>query len=172
MRSTAETLLNGAKNDEQVVDQFLNSIISESDRLATLIDDIMEIAKLDSGVKHPEKAVSSVAETVRRAVSVLALEVERKQLDLTLKVPEELTGYFDPNQLLRAVRNLADNAVKYTPEGGTVEVGARKDNSNILMGQRHGIRQPTRGGRVLRGSTVWTRQGRAAWAAPVWACRL
>ena len=50
VRATAETLMAGAKNDDLVLDRFLRTIVSESDRLSALIDDLLEIAKRDSGI--------------------------------------------------------------------------------------------------------------------------
>jgi two-component system, OmpR family, phosphate regulon sensor histidine kinase PhoR len=133
VRSTAETLLAGAKYDEEVVDRFLNSIISEIDRLSALTDDIMEIAKLDSGVMRVEKEISSVYDTVKRAVGVLTPQAEQGKLHLTTSVPDDLSGFFDADQIVHVVRNLADNAIKYTPEGGAIEVGARQEGPDLLI---------------------------------------
>lgn len=133
VRSTAETLLAGARHDEEVVDRFLKTIISESDRLAALVDDVMEIAKFDSGIRKIEKAVSSVGDTVKKAVVVLIPQAEHKNQTIKTDVPAKLTGYYDPNQMVHVIRNLADNAVKYTPEGGLIEIGARNDGHELVI---------------------------------------
>lgn len=133
VRSTAETLLTGAKNDPDVVDRFLNTIISESDRLAALIEDIMEIAKIDSGVAATEKAVSNVYDVVERAVNLLRQAAEQRGLELRVDVPKRLAGYFDPSQMVQVVRNLVDNAIKYTLEPGKVEVSARAEDDELVI---------------------------------------
>lgn len=133
IRSIAEALLSGAKNDQEVVDSFLNTIISESDRLSALIDDMMEIAKLDAGVAVTRKAISAVADVVDRAITILKPHAENRNIELQIGVPEDLTGFFDPNQILQVVRNLVDNAIKYTPESGSVEVGARNEGADLLI---------------------------------------
>ena len=66
--TTTEALLNGAKNDPEVVDKFLETIMSESKRLSTLIEDLLEITKRDYGVIKCRNEEIAVRDIVERAV--------------------------------------------------------------------------------------------------------
>ena len=133
IRTTAEVLLAGAKNDEEVVDRFLNTIVSETDRLSALIDDLMEIARRDSGITKVEKADTNVAEIINRALTAILPQAAQKDVKLEISVPKALVGYCDDIQIMQLIRNLVENAVKYTPSGGTVEVAAQKSDSGLVI---------------------------------------
>lgn len=133
VRTTAEALLVGAKNDESFVDRFLNSIIAESDRLSALIEDLLDIARRDSGITKTEKSNVSMAEIINRAVNVTNSQALSKGITMEVIVPEALTGYCDELQTLRLVRNLVDNAVKYTGEGGNVRIEAQAYGSGVKI---------------------------------------
>ncbi|MHB9036750.1 MAG: ATP-binding protein [Armatimonadota bacterium] len=133
VRTTAEALLAGAKNDEDFVDRFLNTIISESDRLSLLIEDLLEIARRDSGITKTEKLDCSVAEIVSRALKVVYPQAAQKSVAVETNVPEALVGFCDEAQAVQLVQNLVDNAVKYTLDGGRVEVSACEVDSNLVL---------------------------------------
>lgn len=124
VRTTAETLLSGAKNDEAVVDRFLNSIISESDRLSALIDDLMELARRDAGITRTERSEVRVADVVQSAIRVVEPAARSKNIELATEIPDNLAAVCDEYQMVQLIRNLADNAVKYTQDGGKVSVTA------------------------------------------------
>jgi two-component system phosphate regulon sensor histidine kinase PhoR len=131
VRTTAEALLAGAKNDEDLVDRFLNNIIKESDRLSVLIDDLMEIARMDAGVTKIHKNDVDVAFIIERALDVVYPQAARKEIMITKHIEDGLKAYCDELQTVQVVRNLADNAVKYTPEGGEVQISACKVDSGV-----------------------------------------
>ncbi|MGB9619077.1 MAG: sensor histidine kinase, partial [Armatimonadota bacterium] len=133
VRTTAEALLSGAKHDEAVLDRFLNTIISEIDRLSTLIDNLTEIVRVSSGIAPTEKSECSISEIVCQALEAVRPQAEKKNIEITVEVPQNLTGYCDGMQMVHVVRNLADNAVKYTPEGGSVRLWAGKEDSSIVI---------------------------------------
>lgn len=133
VRTTAEVLLNGAKNDEDVVDRFLGTILSESDRLSALIEDLMEIAKRDSGIIKTDKAWLRTVDVVGRAVDVVRPQAEAKNVAVHVYVPDHLMSYCDEMQTVQLLRNLADNAVKYTHEGGRVDIEAEESGSDSVI---------------------------------------
>lgn len=133
VRTTAEALLGGAKNDEQIVDRFLNNIISESDRLSALIEDLMEIARMDSGITSTEKTDVDMAAAVNRALDAVRPQAAAKRVAISVDVEPGLLAYCDDVQVVQMIRNLADNAVKYTAEGGDVAVSARASGPGVVI---------------------------------------
>lgn len=133
VRVTAEALLNGAKNDEQLVDKFLGNIISESDRLSALIDDLMEIVRRDSGIVLTEKSEVSVFDILRRVEALVKHQAEKDGISLIVSAPDNLMLCCDEIQIEQLVRNLVDNAIKYSSRGGSVSVEARSSGNRILI---------------------------------------
>lgn len=143
VRVSAEALLSGAKNDENLVDRFLNNILSESDRLSSLINDLMEIARRDSGIIRTEESELEIAGIIERACLTLKPQADQKKLNIETSVQDNLIGYGDEIQLTQVMRNLIDNAVKYTPEGGHIYVDAgQRDNDLVISVQDTGIGIP------------------------------
>ena len=133
VRTTAEALLSGAKNDQDLVDRFLHTIISESDRLSDLIDDLLEIVRIGSGVARTQKACCNVSEIVGRALVAVFPQAAARNVDIHVAVDDDLIAYCDGMQMIQVVRNLADNAVKYTPDGGRVEITAGEIDSHTTI---------------------------------------
>lgn len=137
VRVTAEALLNGAKNDEEVVDRFLNNIISESDRLAALLSDLMEIAKREAGITQLKPSAVNISKALERAYSTLAPMAAQNEINVSFDVPLDMLAVVDELQFIHLVRNLIDNAIKYTPAGGQVDVTARRlDDGDISISVR------------------------------------
>lgn len=133
VRVTAETLLAGAKNDEEVVDRFLNTILAESDRLAALITDLMEIGRRESGVSKIEPSEVDVALAIEQACVTILPLAELNNVEVNFDLPNDLIGFVDETQFLQLVRNLVDNAVKYTHPGGRVDVSAAGRAGEIII---------------------------------------
>lgn len=131
VRVTAEALLAGAKNDEDLVDRFLANIVGESDRLSTLIDDLMDIAKRESGITQTQKSDVSVLHAMEQAYMTVRPLAEQSAIAVELSAPPDLTACADETQLIQLIRNLLDNAVKYSAIGGQVTVHAAALSSGV-----------------------------------------
>ena len=127
VRVTAEALRSGAKNNPELLDKFLMSMVKESERLSQLIDDLLEIAKQDAGRRFTRRSEVSLSEVVEHAVAHVKPKADDQKLAVHVNVPRDITGYVDPEQIEQVLINLLDNAVKYTPPGGSVEVTASVD---------------------------------------------
>jgi two-component system phosphate regulon sensor histidine kinase PhoR len=133
VRTTAEALLSGAKNDTVLLDRFLRTILRETDRLSNLVGDLTEIVRISSGLASTEKSNCEIEDIVFQAVEVVRPLARNKNISISVDVPKNLTVLCDGTQMVHAVRNLVDNAVKYTPEGGSVSVSAGSQDSKLYI---------------------------------------
>ncbi len=124
IRGFVEALEDGAVNEPDNAERFLGKIRVHADRMAALVEDLLELSRLESGERPPrfeEVIPSEIAEDVVASFSGLA---NRKQIVLKRVDDAAPTIVTDADRLRRIVENLVENAVKYTPEGGRVEVAS------------------------------------------------
>lgn len=134
IRGFAETLLEGALEDAETARHFVGIIKQESEALGLLIEDLLDLSRIESGkwkmLREPLQLHQLVAETVGR----LGPKAQDLGIDLRLEVPEslpEVTG--DAGRLSQVLLNLLDNALKYTPRGGSVTVSARETGTAVAV---------------------------------------
>jgi PAS domain S-box-containing protein len=121
----AETLLRGdVAFGEGERGLFLSTIAAESERLIGIVDDLLNVARLEAGMLGLTLRPTDLGEVVRREAG--RAEAESGGPALALDVGEELDVEADPDRLAQVLRHLLDNAAKFSPEGGTVEVSARR----------------------------------------------
>ena len=99
-----------------------------------LINDILELAKLEAGKMEVKATEFDVAEFVERATTAIRPLAENKQLDMRVQVPADLPHVRqDQGKLQQIISNLLSNAVKFTPEGGFVIVEAGIEGDDFVL---------------------------------------
>jgi two-component system phosphate regulon sensor histidine kinase PhoR len=119
--------------DPQIHDQLLGVIASESDRLGTIVNDLLVAGRLDADqlpVTVEQCDPAEVATTVLEAARTHLPENVALDLDVPDRIPSVIA---DPGQLRQVLVNLVDNAVKYSPEGGRVELRVRSENGSCQI---------------------------------------
>jgi len=112
-------------NDKQK--KYVANIQSSGRSLMTLINDILDLAKIESGKMELHPAEFSMAELVERHIATMTQMAERRNIALFWSVDESMPTLFqDPGKLQQVLNNLLSNAIKFTPEGGRVRVSARR----------------------------------------------
>jgi signal transduction histidine kinase len=154
------------QKDVDAVDRarFLEIIGSESRRLATLLDDFLDVQLLEEGPLELSLGEVDISALVRTQALLFSAESERHRLDVRL--PEEpLVVRGDVGRLAQVLANLISNAIKYSPQGGTVEVAAEQDDEIVrilVRDEGFGI-PPELGDRIF---TKFFRGGAAARGIP------
>jgi two-component system phosphate regulon sensor histidine kinase PhoR len=123
IKAYVEMLIDGEADDEKTKREFYEVIQNEANRLGRLIDNILNISRIESGLVKVNKQPQSLMVIMKEAVEVITPQATLKQI----KIEEKLTPVFyqtmaDKDMLYQSVLNLLSNAIKYTPEGGTVTV--------------------------------------------------
>ena len=116
-----ETMLTRPISEEQRK-EFLQATGSQLDKLDFLIQAMVKTSRLESGVITLEKKDALVEETLVKAINGILAPMEKKNIELTVNCPERLTISHDSRWTSEALFNLLDNAVKYTPAGGSIHV--------------------------------------------------
>jgi PAS domain S-box-containing protein len=117
--------------DPEIRDQLLGVIASESDRLGTIVNDLLVAGRLDAGQMpvtiescDPVELASAVIEAARTHLP--------ETIELELRAPKQIANVVaDPGQLRQVLVNLIDNAIKYSPEGGVVALAVANGDSAI-----------------------------------------
>ncbi len=138
IRATAETLLDGAVADPEYAPRFLETIIKETDRLVRLSEDLLQLSRAETA--PPERTTFELGTLVTEVVGRLMSHAARQDITLTLVAPPlPLYVHADYNGMDQVFFNLIENAIKYTPTGGSVKVTAEpvadKSNGDTSKGE-------------------------------------
>ncbi len=125
IRANVETLIDGALADPKQAPKFLDALSRSADRLSQLVADLLDISRIEAGAYKLEPGPVAVRTAIDRAVESVAIAAEQKKLSLRAEGDATLRALADPRALDQVLMNLVDNAVKYTPSGGTIVVRAK-----------------------------------------------
>lgn len=130
IKAYIEMLIDGEADNERTEREFYDVIQNEANRLGRLIDNILNISRIESGLVKVNKLPQSLTVIMKEALEVIGPQAKGK----TIVIKEQLTPVFyqtlaDKDMLYQAVLNLLSNAVKYTPEGGSITVETLVDES-------------------------------------------
>jgi signal transduction histidine kinase/CheY-like chemotaxis protein/ligand-binding sensor domain-containing protein len=121
------------KKSMKQVSENLNVVVSEGERLTTLINDVLDLAKIESGKMEWNKKPIFLQDVINRAIASTSSLFEEKRLSLKKKIPEDLPLiHADEDKLIQVVINLLSNAVKFTDKGKVV-IEASLDNDQIMV---------------------------------------
>jgi signal transduction histidine kinase/DNA-binding response OmpR family regulator len=119
---------------KQQVIENLDVVVSEGERLTKLIDDVLDLAKIEAGKFTWNMASVSVSDVIERAIAATASLFEAKKLNLVREIEPDMPSVNgDQDRLIQVVINLISNAVKFT-DSGSITLSARLNDSEIVVG--------------------------------------
>jgi two-component system phosphate regulon sensor histidine kinase PhoR len=129
----AQTIRSAAGQDPAVTRRMLDQIHTQVQTLSQLSEEMMELAQIESGQVLLKLESAELEPVVRRSVTSLLPQAAIKKQRLALEVPSGLTALIDEAMIGRVVNNLVQNAVKFTPEGGTITVTAEPVDDDVQV---------------------------------------
>lgn len=125
IKGYTETLMNGAVKELDVATDFLDTIFNHANRLSRLVDDLLDLSRLESMDFRPELEPTDIRPIIESMVRELAPNAHSKDHTLLIELPEDLPLVLVHRPSLEQVlTNFLDNAMKYTPDGGRITISA------------------------------------------------
>lgn len=123
IKGFAETLLDGALNDPKTLKSFLSIILNESERLQTLINDLLELSKIEQHNFRLTIENIDLVKIVSESIEILSDKANRKDIQIHIHSDEPtLRMKGDPRRLKQIFINIIDNAITYTPNQGDIKI--------------------------------------------------
>jgi two-component system phosphate regulon sensor histidine kinase PhoR len=134
IKGYAETLLDGAISDEANSREFTQIIYRESERLSNIIDDLLDISRMESGKIKMVFLPIEAEGAIKKAIAVLKNSTIGKSISIELSIQDNLPKILaDEGRLTQVLLNLLDNAVKYTADQGSIIVSAFKKDDFVQI---------------------------------------
>ncbi|MGD6779841.1 two-component system histidine kinase PnpS [Sutcliffiella horikoshii] len=134
IKGFSETLLDGAMNDKDTLEYFLSIILKESDRLQSLIEDLLDLSKIEKQGFRLNPQYLEINELLEEIFVILEGKAREKEIDLVLSKPKkELYLFADASRIKQVFINLINNAIAYTPAGGEVKVKVEEVDKEVVI---------------------------------------
>jgi signal transduction histidine kinase len=132
MRMIAEMTLHTNQKPEDLKGA-LSDVMEESDRILTMLNTLMDISEAETGAMKLDLKEVSVSELIENVVDLYGYVAEDKGIRLETVPANDLRIMADPVRMRQVLGNLVDNAIKYTPSGGTVHIETGRDGEWIMI---------------------------------------
>ncbi|MGC9398060.1 MAG: ATP-binding protein [Anaerolineae bacterium] len=134
LRAVTETLQDGAIDDPPIARRFLEHIASEVNAMSQLVNELLELSRIESGRAPLQRRPTPVSDLVSTPVGRLLPQAERSGVTLHVDIPDDLPYvWVDPERVQMVITNLLHNAIKFTPAGGEVNVRVERDRDVVKV---------------------------------------
>jgi two-component system phosphate regulon sensor histidine kinase PhoR len=135
IKGFVETLRDGAVHDPEDLERFLGIIEKHVDRLEAIIEDLLSLSRIERDMEGEQVTLEErrLRDVLLTAIQVCEFKSVPKRIVVELSCREELMARINPELFEQAVVNLLDNAIKYSREGGTIQVKATQIDSEIII---------------------------------------
>ena len=133
IRAGAETLQNGAINDKNASEKFLTAITANSERLAEMVNDLLELERIEQGQLYQQKEKINIRQEINLIFESIEALANDQNVELMNKLNDDLYIYTDKSAFRGIFLNLLNNAIKYSKGGGLVTISSNKTKTNTII---------------------------------------
>ncbi len=133
VKAMVETLEGGAVSDSAAAPDFLARINREVDRMNTMVNDLLELSRIESGQSELHREPVDAAATIAAVYTDLEHRIAETGVEVTVNIPGGIVALGDAEKLQQVISNLLDNALKFTPRGGAIELCARNAAQDFVL---------------------------------------
>jgi len=134
IRTYAETMFDIPGIPQETEEEFLRVIINESDRMTKIVQDLLELSRFDSGTSQLAAEEFSIEQSLRDVYAAIMLEARKRNHKLNLELEWKLPNIIgDRSRIEQVLMNIISNALKYTPDGGTIGILSGTSDGNVWV---------------------------------------
>lgn len=134
IRTMTETMMTHGAEDPELFDRYLPKIVSQTDRLARLASQLLDLAQIESGSITHQASEVNLMNVIEEVMLTAEQAAKERNLELKTRLPHDLpTLNAHHDRLVQMLLNLVDNGLRYTPAGGYVEVAAEIRKGNFYI---------------------------------------
>jgi signal transduction histidine kinase len=133
-----EALSDGALEEPEVAERFLSEIGTEVDRLVRMVNDLLDLSRMEAGLEDNQHAKLQLSTIANEVYETFKIRAARADVELNLDIEPGLASVEgNEDQLRRLLYNLVENAIKFTPKGGRIDVllrpGSKENTVRVLV---------------------------------------
>jgi len=134
VKSYAETLLDSPDLPPEMSEQFLNVILSEADRMGRIVQDLLTLSRFDYGRAELKKELFPFFDAVKNVYQAVGMDAKRRSQQLSLDMDGKIPNVLgDRSRVEQVIMNLVSNAIKYTPDGGSIDLKVWAEDKNVFF---------------------------------------
>ena len=131
---STEYLLGRNEQQDEKCKRFLTSILEESKRLSRLINDVLDLSKIESGRMPFKKEVLDMEELVSQVITILHTNIEHKDVVMHFdSIVSQIKLYGDKDRVVQVLENVLTNAIKFTPQKGSIQISISHDSEKGIV---------------------------------------
>lgn len=137
VRSYLEALEEGAWQDKKIAPDFIRVTLGETDRMIRMINDLLNLSRMDSGAQQMDLELVNFNELVDYILDrfdMMVTSQEKKYRIIREFTERDLWVEIDTDKIMQVIDNIMNNAIKYSPDGGKIEVHLMETHNNIVLG--------------------------------------
>jgi Na+/proline symporter/signal transduction histidine kinase len=132
IRAASEILHDDDEIPDELKKQFLQNIISESDRLNRLIDKILDLEKFETGKQIIHPTQNNLVKTIEKSIESLQQLIKNKHITIHIESKSVVQAFYDEDRIVQVITNLVSNAIKFCPEtNGLITIQIKEKNNFI-----------------------------------------
>jgi len=133
IRMYAESLMMGRVNSDQLQKEYLSVVVNETDRLKSMINNILEFSKMEKGKPEYHFISSNLASILKSAIQEMNYWLEKEGFDVVTELDDKIYAEVDPEKIKQALGNLLSNAIKYSTDTKKISIRLFQQSDHICI---------------------------------------